>query len=113
MKFISALLLPISAQHNKEFFLTHSDLVLPVSKKAVRAWMLFDWAAQPFFTVVITFIFGPYFVARLASDPVVGQAAWGYTVTIAGIAIALMAPFSAPSPTQPVRANVGLLFLPP
>jgi MFS transporter, UMF1 family len=64
----------------------------PVSKLAIRSWMLFDWAAQPFFTVVITFIFGPYFVARLASDPVVGQAAWGYTVTIAGVVIALLAP---------------------
>jgi len=72
--------------------LNHSDSALPVSNKAVRSWMLFDWAAQPFFTVVITFIFGPYFVARLAADPVVGQAAWGYTVTIAGISIALMAP---------------------
>ncbi|HSC66384.1 MAG TPA: MFS transporter [Cellvibrio sp.] len=64
----------------------------PVSKKAIRSWMLFDWAAQPFFTVVITFIFGPYFVSRLASDAVVGQAAWGYTVTLAGLAIAVMAP---------------------
>ena len=72
--------------------MNHSDSALPVSNKAVRSWMLFDWAAQPFFTVVITFIFGPYFVARLAADPVVGQAAWGYTVTIAGISIALMAP---------------------
>jgi UMF1 family MFS transporter len=32
--------------------------------------MMFDWAAQPFFTVVITFIFGPYFVSRLVTDPV-------------------------------------------
>ena len=34
--------------------------------------MLFDWAAQPFFTVVTTFIFGPYFVSRLTADPVSG-----------------------------------------
>jgi UMF1 family MFS transporter len=54
--------------------------------------MLFDWAAQPYFTVIITFIFGPYFVSRLASDPVSGQAAWGYTVAISGIIIALLAP---------------------
>jgi UMF1 family MFS transporter len=54
--------------------------------------MLFDLAAQPFFTVVITFIFGPYFVSRLAEDAVQGQAAWGYTVTIAGVIIALLAP---------------------
>ena len=64
----------------------------PAPKKAIRAWMLFDWAAQPFFTVVITFIFGPYFVSRLAADPVEGQAAWGYTITIAGILIAVLAP---------------------
>lgn len=62
------------------------------SPLAVRSWMLFDWAAQPFFTVVITFIFGPYFVSRLAQDPVQGQAAWGYTITIAGVVIALLAP---------------------
>jgi MFS transporter, UMF1 family len=65
---------------------------VPVSPAAIRGWMLFDWAAQPFFTVVITFIFGPYFVSRLAADPVVGQAAWGYTITISGVVIALLAP---------------------
>ncbi len=64
----------------------------PAPKKAIRAWMLFDWAAQPFFTVVITFVFGPYFVSRLAADPVEGQAAWGYTITIAGVLIAVLAP---------------------
>lgn len=64
----------------------------PVPRRAIFSWMLFDWAAQPFFTVVITFIFGPYFVSRLASDPTVGQAAWGYTVTMSGIIIALLSP---------------------
>lgn len=64
----------------------------PAPKKAIRAWMFFDWAAQPFFTVVITFIFGPYFVSRLASNPVEGQAAWGYAISIAGILIAILAP---------------------
>ena len=65
---------------------------LAVSKIGIRSWMLFDWAAQPFFTVVITFIFGPYFVSRLADDPVAGQAAWGYTITIAGLLIAILSP---------------------
>lgn len=54
--------------------------------------MLFDWAAQPFFTVITTFIFGPYLVSRLTEDHAAGQAAWSYTLTIAGIAIALLAP---------------------
>jgi MFS transporter, UMF1 family len=67
--------------------------VLPsANKRAVISWMLFDWAAQPFFTVVITFIFGPYFVSRLVRDPTLGQAAWGYTITISGFIIALLSP---------------------
>ena len=36
--------------------------------------MLFDWAAQPFFTVITTFIFGPYFVSRMTSDQIAAQA---------------------------------------
>ncbi|MBX9459129.1 MAG: MFS transporter [Rhizobium sp.] len=54
--------------------------------------MMFDWAAQPFFTVVITFVFGPYFAARMTADPVSGQFAWSLTATIAGIVIAVLAP---------------------
>lgn len=72
--------------------MNNSELIAPASKKAIRSWMLFDWAAQPFFTVVVTFIFSSYFVSRLAADPVAGQAAWGYSMTIAGFAIALLAP---------------------
>jgi MFS transporter, UMF1 family len=63
-----------------------------VSRAGLFGWMLFDWAAQPFFTVVITFIFGPYFVSRLADDPVHGQAMWGYTITISGFIIAILSP---------------------
>ena len=58
----------------------------------IAGWMLFDWAAQPFFTVITTFIFGPYLVSRLTEDHAAGQAAWSYTLTISGIAIALLAP---------------------
>ena len=62
------------------------------NKRGIIGWMLFDWAAQPFFTVIITFIFGPYFVSRLVNDPVAGQAAWGYTITISGLIIAILSP---------------------
>jgi len=54
--------------------------------------MFFDWAAQPFFTLITTFIFGPYFVSRMASDPAAGQAAWGYGVAAAGLVIAVLSP---------------------
>ena len=68
------------------------------SRKGIWGWMLFDWAAQPFFTVVTTFIFGPYFVSRMVlgpdgnPDPVAGQAAWGFAIAIGGLIMAVLAP---------------------
>jgi MFS transporter, UMF1 family len=63
-----------------------------VPKRGIYGWMMFDWAAQPFFTIVTTFIFGPYFVSKLASDPVYGQAVWSYSAAAAGLIIAIMSP---------------------
>src|SRR5690606_34975436 len=45
-----------------------------------------------FFTLVTTFVFAPYFAARLAATPVEGQALWGYATSAAGFAIALLSP---------------------
>lgn len=60
---------------------------------AARAsWALFDWAAQPWFTLVTTFIFAPYFTSQLAGDPVTGQALWGYLQAGIALAIAFLAP---------------------
>ena len=63
-----------------------------VRRRGVFGWMMFDWAAQPFFTVVTTFIFGPYFISRMASDPATGQAAWGYGIAAGGFIIAILSP---------------------
>ena len=30
-----------------------------VLKRRIQGWMMFDWATQPFFTLGLTFIFGP------------------------------------------------------
>ncbi|MER9395115.1 MULTISPECIES: MFS transporter [unclassified Mesorhizobium] len=62
------------------------------SGRGIWGWMFFDWAAQPFFTVVTTFIFGPYFVSRMASDPDTGLAVWGYGIAAAGLVIAVLSP---------------------
>ncbi len=61
-------------------------------KRAVAAWVLFDWSAQPFFTLITTFIFAPFFASALAANPVQGQAWWGYATGFAGLTIALLSP---------------------
>ncbi len=63
------------------------------TRKGVWGWMLFDWASQPFNTLIVTFIFAPYFAGTVVSDPVLGQAMWADSVTAASILIALTAPF--------------------
>ncbi|MBY5700525.1 MFS transporter [Rhizobium leguminosarum] len=62
------------------------------TEKGIWGWMFFDWAAQPFFTVVTTFIFGPYFVSRLTDDPVSAQTTWSNMATISSVIIALLSP---------------------
>jgi UMF1 family MFS transporter len=37
-----------------------------VSKRRIWGWMAFDWASQPFYTLGLTFIFGPYFAVVAA-----------------------------------------------
>lgn len=83
------------------------------NRLAQASWTTFDWAFQPFFTLVTTFIFAPYFASTVASDAVSGQALWGYTQTVAGVAIALLAPVlgaiaDAAGPRKPWIAVLAL-----
>jgi MFS transporter, UMF1 family len=61
-------------------------------RAAVISWIFFDWAAQPYFTLITTFVFAPYFVTHVASDPASGQSLWGFATAAAGLLIALMSP---------------------
>ncbi len=60
--------------------------------RGVWGWMFFDWANQPFHTVIITFVFGPYFASRVAENAVQGQADWGYAIAAGSVLMALAAP---------------------
>lgn len=74
-----------------------------MDRKRIWGWWFFDWASQPFHTLLLTFIFSVYFgeVAqrhflalggdlRLAGAQ--AQALWGYGLSAAGILVALGAP---------------------
>src|SRR6202165_4254528 len=61
-------------------------------RSAVISWIFFDWAAQPYFTLITTFVFAPYFATHVASDPASGQALWGFATAAAGLMIALISP---------------------
>lgn len=79
-------------------------------------WAMYDWAAQPFFTIIITFIFGPYFVNTVVSDGASGQELWGDTQTIAGLIMAFSAPIlgslaDATGPRKPWVIGFSLMCI--
>ncbi len=85
-------------------------------RRGIWGWMLFDWATQPFHTLVVTFIFAPYVYVHLAETAAEGQAAWAQTTTIASIIIAFLAPIlgaiaDQSGPRKPWIAAFGVLFV--
>jgi UMF1 family MFS transporter len=76
---------------------------LRAAKRRVWGWWAFDWASQPYFTLCLTFIFGPYFAAvatetfmaqglpEQAADAQ-AQSLWSLGQTVSGMLIALCAP---------------------
>ncbi len=72
-------------------------------RKRIWGWYFFDWASQPYNTLLLTFIFGPYFAQTatatlvesgmaLDSAKAQAQAYWGYGLAAAGVGIAVLAP---------------------
>ncbi len=63
------------------------------SPKALVGWCFYDWANSAFPTIVETFVFSTYFAKAVAPDIETGTAQWGYALALAGITVALAAPF--------------------
>ena len=72
--------------------MTSDQVAARTSRRGIWGWMLFDWAQQPFHTLIITFVFAPYFAAAVAPDAARGQELWGYATGIGGLLIALSSP---------------------
>lgn len=73
-------------------------------QRRIFGWYFFDWATQPYHTVLLTFVFGPFFAATAtgyfagigldeqAADAK-AQTMWSLCLTISGLAVGLSAPF--------------------
>ena len=61
------------------------------SAKRIWGWYFFDWASQPYNTLLLTFIFAPY-IKEVIGDGAKAQSLWGLTVGIGGILIAMFSP---------------------
>ncbi|MDP3341532.1 MFS transporter [Frigidibacter sp.] len=61
------------------------------ANRRIWGWFFFDWASQPYNTLLLTFIFGPY-IKELLGSGTAAQQVWGYGIGITGFVIALAAP---------------------
>ena len=74
------------------------------AKRRILGWYFFDWASQPYHTVLLTFVFGPFFAA-IATAYFAGtgldeqaadaraQSVWSFCLFAAGLCVAIGAPF--------------------
>ncbi len=79
------------------------------ARKRIWGWWFFDWASQPYNTLLVTFIFGPYLKEILGSGPR-AQAVWGYGIGAAGVVIAVGAPLLGAVADRAGR-TVGFVWL--
>ncbi|MBS1302359.1 MFS transporter [Loktanella sp. SALINAS62] len=77
---------------------------MAVSRRRIWGWMAFDWASQPMYTLGLTFVFGPYFASVATAYFMTGgldraaagaeaQGLWSMGQAVAGLLIAVTAPF--------------------
>jgi UMF1 family MFS transporter len=76
---------------------------MATQRQRIWGWYFFDWASQPYNTLILTFVFGPYFanvaVAHFTAQGMGADAAdaaatafWTSGQTISGLIIAVLAP---------------------
>ena len=53
---------------------------------------MFDFANSAYTTLIVTFIYGTYFVKAIAPDEITGTALWSRGITITAICVALLSP---------------------
>ena len=62
------------------------------NRKEVFAWSLYDFANQPFTTIIVTFIYSAFFVKVIAPNPQIGTAMWANAIAITAIIVAVLSP---------------------
>lgn len=93
-----------------------SRLERPATRRGLLAWSLFDWANSPTPTIVITFIFAPYFARGVVGDETRGLELWSWGMAVSALIIALISPLvgaiaDAAGPRKPWVGGFTLLTI--
>ena len=62
------------------------------NRREVFAWSFYDFANQPFTTIIVTFIYSAFFVKVIAENEQVGTILWANGIAISSIIVAVLSP---------------------
>ena len=62
------------------------------NRKEVFAWSLYDFANQPFTTIIVTFIYSAFFVKVIAANEQEGTFLWTNAIAITAVVVSLLSP---------------------
>jgi len=88
--------------------------------RTILGWCFYDFANQPFTTIVVTFIYSAYFVGGISSETglaggivgssAMGQVYWGNITAVCAVIIALLSPIMGAAADQGGHRKSFLLF---
>ena len=79
-------------------------------KRTIFAWSMYDFANQPFTTLVVTFIYGTFFTKIIAENEIIGTALWSRAITITALFVAFLSPIMGALADRGGYRKVFLIF---
>ena len=67
-------------------------MLINKNNKTIFAWSMYDFANQPYTTLIITFIYSAFFVNYIAGDEQQGTFLWANAISITAITVAFISP---------------------
>ena len=61
-------------------------------KNKIFAWSLYDFASQPFSTIIVTFIYSSFFTTYIVDDLELGTLLWTRVISISAVIAAILSP---------------------
>lgn len=62
------------------------------NRKQVISWSLYDFANQPFTTIIVTFVYGAFFTKYIVNDEHIGTLLWSTAIAVTAIVVSILSP---------------------
>ena len=85
-------------------------MLINKNNKTIFAWSMYDFANQPYTTLVITFIYSTYFAKAIAPNEIIGTALWSRAMTITALTVAFLSPIMGAIADKTGHRKLFLIF---